>query len=344
MNLLLWSGILICITQSAIFSGLNLAFFSMPKLFLEIEIKKQNPYAVSIAKLRKDSNLLLTTILWGNVGINVLLTLLSNSVLAGLAAFLFSTVIITFLGEILPQAYFSRHALKAASLLAPIIHFYRILLYPVAKPTSLLLNAWLGPESIHFYMEKDLHELIQIHIDSHETDIHELEGKGVRNFLDLDDLIVKEEGEPIETESIIELQFVGNNPVFPPVEQDCNDAFLRKLNNGRKKWIIIVDREQTPKLALDSNAFLRRALFESKDTFNPLEFCHKPIIIPDTESRLGTALQQLRVFPEKLEDDVIDEDVILVWGGIRKIITGSDILGRLMRGIVRQYPQIYNQE
>ena len=53
------------------FSGLNLAFFSITKLRLEIESKKGNPQALKVAKLREDSNFLLTTILWGNVGINV---------------------------------------------------------------------------------------------------------------------------------------------------------------------------------------------------------------------------------------------------------------------------------
>jgi hypothetical protein len=46
-----------------------------------------------------------------SVSTNVFLTLLSNSVLAGLGAFFFSTFAITLLGEIVPQAYFSRHAL-----------------------------------------------------------------------------------------------------------------------------------------------------------------------------------------------------------------------------------------
>ena len=117
MNTLIWFGIIFCISQSAMFSGLNLAFFSISKLRLEIESKKDNPHALKVARLRQASNFLLTTILGGNVGINVLLTLLSNSVMAGAAAFIFSTFIITFLGEIIPQAYFSRHALKAASLL-----------------------------------------------------------------------------------------------------------------------------------------------------------------------------------------------------------------------------------
>ena len=41
---------------------------------------------------------------WGNVTINVLLTLLSDSILAGVGAFVFSTIVITLFGEIIPQA------------------------------------------------------------------------------------------------------------------------------------------------------------------------------------------------------------------------------------------------
>jgi hypothetical protein len=51
-------------------------------------------------------------VIWGNVSTNVLLTLLSDAVLAGLSAFFFSAVVITLLCEIIPQAYFSRNALQ----------------------------------------------------------------------------------------------------------------------------------------------------------------------------------------------------------------------------------------
>ena len=102
METFIWVGIVFCVSQSAMFSGLNLAFFSVTKLRLEIESKKGNPRALKVAELREDSNFLLTTILWGNVGINVLLTLLSESVMAGIMAFLFSTFAITIFGEIIP--------------------------------------------------------------------------------------------------------------------------------------------------------------------------------------------------------------------------------------------------
>ena len=70
------------------------------------------------------------------MGINVLLTLLSNRVMAGLIAFIFSTFVITFLGEIFPQAYFSRHALNMASL------FYPVLCMAAAMPLMLEKMAW----------------------------------------------------------------------------------------------------------------------------------------------------------------------------------------------------------
>ena len=137
MTLLIWIGIGLCISQSAMFSGLNLAFFSVSRLRLEVEAAKNNRHASRVLALREDSNFLLTTILWGNVAVNVLLALLSGSVLTGVMAFLFSTVLITFVGEIMPQAYFSRHALSMASLLSPLLRFYQILLFPVAKSTAL---------------------------------------------------------------------------------------------------------------------------------------------------------------------------------------------------------------
>jgi hypothetical protein len=336
MNTFIWIGILFCISQSAMFSGLNLAFFSISKLKLEIEAKNNNKHALKIARLREDSNFLLTTILWGNVGINVLLTLLSNSVMAGVIAFVFSTVIITFLGEIIPQAYFSRHAMQTASLLSPILRFYQFLLYPVAKPTSLVLDKWLGAEAMTFFREKDLRELLKLHMAAPETDIEKVEGKGALNFLAIDDLSIADEGEPINPKSIIELPFKNNKPFFSITKRSCEDPFLKRIQASDKKWIILTDTTGEPQLALDSDAFLRSVLSEEGE-FNPLKFCHRPIIFRDPKTSLEEAMVRLKVYPERLGDDVVDDDIILLWSDEqRRIITGSDVLGRLLRGISQQ--------
>ena len=89
-----WVGIFLCLSQSAMLSGLNLACFSVSRIQLEIEAAQNKEDAIKVLGLRRDANFLLTTILWGNVGVNTLLALLSGSVLGGIAAFLFSTVFI----------------------------------------------------------------------------------------------------------------------------------------------------------------------------------------------------------------------------------------------------------
>lgn len=334
MNVPIWIGIAFCVSQSAMFSGLNLAFFSISKLRLTVEASKGNKHASKVLELRKDSNFLLTTILWGNVGINVLLTLLSNSVMLGFAAFVFSTFVITFLGEIIPQAYFSRHALKMAALLSPALRLYQWLLFPMAKPSALILDSWLGAEAITYYRENDLRELIELHIESSTTDIARMEGRGALNFLAIDDVPVSEEGELLDENSMITLPFENSIPLFPEIRGDASDDFLARVNRSAKKWVVILDPSGEPGMVLDADGFLRDALFE-KRPLHPLSCCHRPIIVRDPDVHLGEIIPRLKVDPEQEGDDVIDQDILLLWAEEKRIITGSDILGRLLRGIVR---------
>ncbi|HAS53546.1 MAG TPA: hypothetical protein DCS42_05135 [Nitrospiraceae bacterium] len=53
----------------------------------------------------------------------------------------------------------------------------------------------------------------------------------------------------------------------------------------------------------------------------------------DPRILLGNVISRLKVLPQSSEDDVIDQDIVLVWGPVKRVITGSDILGRLLRGI-----------
>ena len=59
---------------------------------------------------------------------------------------------------------------------------------------------------------------------------------------------------------------------------------------------------------------------------DPYQFCHRPLVITDVDTPLGTVMRRLTVEPEFKGDDVIDADVILVWGDERRIITGADLM------------------
>jgi hypothetical protein len=338
IQLLTWLGIGLCVLQSGMFSGLNLAVFSVSALDLESQAAAGDAGAARVRDMRRDSNFLLTTILWGNVGTNVLLTLLSDSVMAGAIAFLFSTFAITFGGEILPQAYFSRNAVRMATLLRPVLRFWQIALYPLAKPTALLLDAWLGPEGLQFAREAELREAIKRHIASPDSDVDRVEGIGVLNFLALDDVPVAEEGEPLDPSSVIVLPERNGWPVFPAFERSADDPFLRQIEASGHKWVVVTSPGGEPRVALDADGFLRE-VFLGEAPPRIEHFCHRPIVARDPATRLEDLLPSLNVQRERSEDDVIDNDLILLWGDERRVITGADLLGRLLRGIARPAPK-----
>lgn len=329
-----WIGIVLCLSQSAMFSGLNLAIFSVSRLRLEVVAAGGNQDAQKVLDLRREFNFTLATILWGNVAVNVLLTLLSNSALAGISAFVFSTVFITFFGEVIPQAYFSRHALRIGALLAPILKAYRILLFPVAKSTAVFLDWWLGQESILLFQERDFRALFTHHIEA-DGDVGQIEGTGALNFLDLDDIVVLDEGQPVDPLSIIALPVVNGRPVLPEFEHLPGDPFLRRLNASGKKWVIFVSSSGQPLLVLDAHHFLRDALFNIVPTV-PEAYWHRPITVTDPRTRLGDVISRMKVKSEHHENDVISNDLVLVWGAQKRIITGADLLGRLLRGIAKK--------
>jgi metal transporter CNNM len=333
----IWAGIAVCILHSALFSGLNLGLFSISRLRLEIAADIGNQDAITVRQIRRNSNRALATIIWGNAGSNVILTLLSGSVLSGVASFAFSTVVITWICEIIPQAYFSRHSLRMSSRLAPLLRFYSFVLSPVTAPTAALLNWLLGPEGLSLLRERDVRALIARHVEA-GGEVSRLEGIGARNFLDLDDIPICDEGEPLDSLSVITLPLVNGKPELPGFKRSSDDPFLRKINASGRKWVVILGDKGQPVAIVDSHRFLRDAFFGASN--EELAACfHQPILVTDANATLGDVIGRFKVFPEKSGDDVIDEDVVLVWTKEHRIITGADLLGRLLRGIVQTEKQ-----
>ena len=333
MELLTWVGILVCLSQSAILSGLDLACFNTSKLRLQVEAAKGVVAAQRTLRLRQNANFLLTTILWANVSVNVLLALLSNSVLAGVGAFFFSTFVITSLGEILPQAYFSRHAIRFAGLFYPLLRVYQVVFYPVARPSAWVLDRWFGREGVSYYHERDLYELIKMHMRG-QSEIGEVEGMGAMNFLLIDDLPLAQQGRRVERNSIVRLPFEGDRPQFPPFRADPADPFLSRLHAAGQRWIILTDLQGAPRCLLDADSLLKDVFF-SAGGFDLSRYLNMPVIVRDGNATLGEAMKQFKVDDEQLRHDSFHVNIILVWGEKPRIVTGKEILARLLKGIVQ---------
>lgn len=332
-------GIFICLLHSATFSGLNLGLFGISRLRLEVQADSGDKDAQRILSLRKDAHFMLATILWGNVSSNVMIAILTDSFFVGAVAFVLSTVSITLFGEILPQAYFAKNALRMSIFLVPFLRFYQGVLYFIAKPTALILDKWLGKEQIIYFQEKEFIALLRRHAKERVSDVEQIESMGALNFLELDDVRIEHEGEIINPASIIQVPDEKGKPIFPEFSHSPDDPFLQAVNASKEKWVVFANNDGEPLMVLNTDQFLRDAIL-GNEKVNIFFHCHRPIVVRTAGTKLGDVLLQLKVQAEHAEDDVIDNDIILFWGHQKRIITGADILGRLFRGIVKSDRQL----
>lgn len=117
--------------------------------------------------------------------------------------------------------------------------------------------------------------------------------------------------------------------------------FLKRLNKSGHRWVVLTNEEGEPLIVVDSDGFLRDACFE-QSTFDPYKHCHRPTIITDESTMLNTAILKLKMSEstDQSFDGVIERDVLLVWGENKRIITGADIFGLLLKGMQPQEPSL----
>ncbi|KAA6380387.1 MAG: metal transporter CNNM, partial [Streblomastix strix] len=94
-----------------------------------------------------------------NVGISLIMENLSNP----LISFLVSSILMVFVGEIIPQAICYRHGLAIGAALWWLIFFFMVILSPIVFPLGFLLDKILGEEVGNTYSRKQLKKLIEIH-------------------------------------------------------------------------------------------------------------------------------------------------------------------------------------
>ena len=168
---------------SALFSGLTLGFFSLNKNDLERKADLGNKKAKKVLLVRRDGNLLLSTLLVSNVAVNSVLSIYLGSITSGVVAALVATGLIVIFGEIIPQASFSRNALSFGAKFVWLIIIFRAIFYIITKPISLALDKILGEELPTVYSKKELMKMIEEHEDSPVSDIDEDEERIVKGAL-----------------------------------------------------------------------------------------------------------------------------------------------------------------
>ncbi len=172
---------------SACFSGLTLGFFSLNLTSLERKMKLGDWRAKKVYPIRKNGNLLLCTLLLGNVAVNSTMAIFLGNIATGLVAGLVSTGLIVVFGEIIPQAIFSRFALTMGANSVWLVRIFIFILYPIAYPLSWTLNRVLGEELATIWSKKEIEEIIRHHEDSEESEIDEDEERILLGALSFSD-------------------------------------------------------------------------------------------------------------------------------------------------------------
>eukprot|EP00949_MAST-11_sp_MAST-11-sp1_P000144 g144.t1 len=181
ITILRWVGIFVLVCCSGLFSGLTLGLLGLDVLGLQLVIDgTEDPndrrYAREIMKLRKNGNLLLCTLLLGNVLVNSALSIVSASIFSGPVALIASSFVIVVFGEIIPQATCSRHALYIGYKTIDLVIVFKFLLYPITWPIAKILDKVLGEEVGTIHSRSEMEALFKAYakkgkLDEEEADI-----------------------------------------------------------------------------------------------------------------------------------------------------------------------------
>eukprot|EP00051_Salpingoeca_urceolata_P030714 m.9420 g.9420 ORF g.9420 m.9420 type:complete len:769 (-) comp3508_c0_seq2:283-2589(-) len=169
--------LIVLLLLSGTFSGLNLGLMALDvrelQIFMDAGDEEEKKNAKTILPLRKRGNLLLCTILLGNVLVNSTLTILLDGLAGGIVAVIGSTAGIVVFGEIVPQAICSRHGLWIGAHTIWMTRVFVLITFPIAYPISKVLDLVLGEEVGNVYQRRQLLQLIRL--QSADTDLGDQE-------------------------------------------------------------------------------------------------------------------------------------------------------------------------
>ncbi|KAH6568416.1 hypothetical protein BASA83_003820 [Batrachochytrium salamandrivorans] len=187
-------GVLVVV--GGIVAGLTIGLMSLDETNLSIlkisGTQLERAYVSRIEPIRKNSHLLLVTLLLTNTIVNETLPIMFDAIhLQGWQAVLSSTVLIVIFGEIIPQAVCARYGLQIGAFFAWPVRILIFIAWIVAYPISQLLDAVLGHRNGVVYRHAELKELVAMHGEDQAGPLTKDEVSVLRAVLDLRDKSVQ---------------------------------------------------------------------------------------------------------------------------------------------------------
>jgi len=328
------------VALSGLFSGLTLGLLGLDVIGLQIVQKGDDSYlarcAEKIAPVREKGNMLLCTLLLGNVAVNSALSILMADIFSGTMGFLISTAMIVIFGEILPQASCSRYALQIGARTVPLV---KLLMYSplflVTKPLSLALDFMLGAEMGTIHSRTELMEMLKLQIclgavDAAEGEMAKQVAEGALSFRDkrveevmtpLEDAYMLSTEVRLGYEMIREIFETGYSrvPVYGKDKHDYKGLLYTKD-------LMLADPEDEMKIGDFIQIFQRKVetFFKTTKLVEVLSIFKKGgthmglVRVPNTEESTNPHFEVVGVLTledvveEILQDEIVDETDVFV--------------------------------
>lgn len=290
---------------------------SLNKSDLERKARMGDKQAKKVFSVRKNGNLLLCTLLVGNVAVNTSLSIFLGSIIPSFIAGLIATLLIVLLGEIVPQAVFSRHGLRFGYRFVWLARFFIIILSPVCWPIAWVLNKALGKELPVIYSKDELIKIIEEHEDSGDSEIDRDEEKILKGALSFSDKTIMEIMTPriaifampadskLDKATVKKIFKAGNSRI--PIYQDSLDDIVGVLyvkdlivNFGKtKKLVKDMAREDVVFVKQDKHL---------DDLFKAFKKIHKHLFVVLDNYDLVVGIVTIEdVLEEIINDEIVDE-------------------------------------
>ncbi|SAM09659.1 hypothetical protein [Absidia glauca] len=168
--------VIFLVLLGGVFAGLTLGLMGLDETNLHVlsqtgtETEKKNAKKV-MSLLSKGRHWVLVTLLLSNVVVNETLPIiLHDAIGGGWQAVAISTALIVIFGEVIPQSICVRYGLAIGAKTANMVLIFMYLMYPVAYPTAMLLDYFLGQSHGTVYKKAGLKTLVSLHQAVNPTD------------------------------------------------------------------------------------------------------------------------------------------------------------------------------
>ena len=329
--------ILICLIFSAFFSGMEIAFVSSNRIYLEIEKSQSSKTSRVLKNITQNPSRFIATMLLGNnialvvygifAGDRILQLFFSQSVLIGqdpniLIVFyqtLISTIVILLTAEFIPKVFFQIYSNLSIKIFAIPVAFFFYLFYPITyliiRFTDVILRRFLKTESDQIqlsFSKVELGNYIEEQIEStDDKESLDSEIQIFQNALDFSEVRAKEAMVPRA-----ELVAVEENTPIKDVKNLFIETGFSKLpiyKNTIDKimgYVHVFDMMKNP--------------LSIQNILLPLAYVPETMLINDVLKILTRQKKSISV-------------VIVEFGGISGIITVEDIVEELFGEIEDEY-------